>query len=158
MKKLRAIVAIGAFVASVSFAQEVEDYVPMTLKAFTDQLLSQNNPDAVVMGAEVFGMSADGAPFYAEIGAASTTFASAAVVLVPTARCKFPPLDSAWEGSYWYVWCKANNASFPNYEAQRDKYYSINGQPPVYASSKFYDCQNAQDKAAMTSRVRASVC
>lgn len=157
MRKLRAIVALGAFVVSVSFAEEVaEDYVPMKLKAFTDLLLSENSPDALVMGAEIFGTDADGkTPFYTEIGAAITPFAAGPVVTTP---CRFPPLDSVWEGAYWYVWCGSTNTGFPNHEAQRDKYYSINGQLPVYASSKFYDCQNTSDKAAMRQKVKTALC
>jgi hypothetical protein len=155
MRKLTAIIAASTIFCSTSVAQE-EDYVPMTLLEFTQELLKDNSPDILVLGAEIFGKSEDGeTPFYYAVGSAVAPFASAPVVVAP---CRFPPIVSPWVGNYWYPWCEANNASFPNHEAQRDTYVSINGRPPLYNYSVFFDCQRPLDKAAMPLAVRTAVC
>ena len=156
MQKLRMIVTASALVCTVSLAQEGTVYTPMSLKAYTDQLLEEFGEDALVMSAEIYATASDEETktYYSLVGAAVQPFAIGPVV-VP--KCTFPPLYDIWVGNTWYVWCEANNVSYPNHEAQQDIYKFVNNRTNYYYSY-FYDCQKAADRAAMPTVVRNAVC
>jgi hypothetical protein len=149
MKKLGTLVALAFIASSPAIAQDKE----IPLEDFIGELQKLPSESTVTFG-EVFGTQPNGDAFYYSDG---INIATMLPRFDPANACRFPPIDDQWVGSFWYVWCGSGN-SVPDFEVQRDTYYSVGGRPPRYVASAYYDCQSSSDYAAMPANVRDALC
>jgi len=149
MKKIGTLVALAFIASSPAIAQDKE----ILLGDFIGELQKLPSESMVTFG-EVFGTQPNGDTFYYSDGA---NIASMLPAFDPAKACSFPPIYSEWVGSFWYVWCGSGN-SVPDFEVQRDTYYSVGGRPPRYVATAYLDCEDSSDYAAMPSPVRYALC
>lgn len=134
-----------------------------TLKEYTDQLLNDHGPDAIVDDAAIKGRenAGNGPEFEEEYHGSAVPFDRRIYSTTPSTQT--PCADDkviigVSSGPYYYEWCPASyDYGGYHYEAQRDFYRYQSGRLR-YSSTQFFDCDNANDKAAMPTQVKTAVC